>query len=195
MGGLNLEVMTPGSVGGSREANYDRVSMRASSPSISRSSPASKQSSRSLSNIRCNAAWMLGYFIAARFANFACRFARSSGHLLEPVAIRLHTGGCRRALDCTVGALGRYDVTPSSTCLMKTPAFLNGINVILHASFRRDAERAGPSLSSTIQPLFSRRLQDWEQRMRAIGHGDRTVVCAETLNPNVAVMKFAQEGV
>jgi hypothetical protein len=71
MGGLNLEVMTPGSVGGSREANYDRVSMRASSPSISRSSPASKQSSRSLSNIRCNAAWMLGYFIAARFANLA----------------------------------------------------------------------------------------------------------------------------
>jgi hypothetical protein len=95
-----------------------------------------------------NAAWMLGYFIAARFANFACRFARSSGHRLEPVAIRLHTGGCRRALDCTVGALGRYDVTPSSTCLMRTPAFLNGINVILHASFRRDTERAGPSFDS-----------------------------------------------
>ena len=46
-----------------------------------------------------NAAWMLGYFIAARFANFACRFARSSGHRLEPVGIRLHTVGCRRALE------------------------------------------------------------------------------------------------
>jgi hypothetical protein len=73
--------------------------MRAFSPLISRSSPASRRSSRSLSNIRCNAAWMLGYFIAARFANFACRFGRSSGHRLEPVAIRLHTVGCRRALE------------------------------------------------------------------------------------------------
>jgi hypothetical protein len=152
LGGLNLGVMILGSVGRSREANYDRASMRASSPLISRSSPASKRSSRSLSNIRCNAAWMLGYFIAARFANFACRFARSSGHRLEPVAIRPHTGGCRRALDCTVGALGRYDVTPSSTCLMRTPAFLNGINVILHASFTRDTERAGPSFDSHAQP-------------------------------------------
>jgi hypothetical protein len=31
--------------------------------------------------------------------------------------------------------------------------------------------------------------------MRVIGHGDRIVVCAENLNPNVAVMKSAQEGV
>src|SRR5260370_15998514 len=60
-----------------REANYDRVLIRAFSPLISRSSPASKRSSRLLSNIRCNAAWMLGDFIAARVANFACRFARS----------------------------------------------------------------------------------------------------------------------
>jgi hypothetical protein len=58
MGGFNLEVMTPASVGRSREANYDRVSMRAFSPLISRSSPASKRSSRSLWNIRVDA-WVL----------------------------------------------------------------------------------------------------------------------------------------